>query len=359
MRLRRTDWSHIHEARGFHAYTIPLAFLSVLYGAGVRVRNLALKNRGKRLPGFVLSIGNITAGGTGKTPAVIMIARWAKALGYRVAVLSRGYGGKIKKGAQVVSDGRDILLSPEISGDEPWLIANSLKEVPVVCSPLRYHAGIKAKDLFGTDFFILDDGFQHIHLARDLDIVLADAKNPFGNMHMLPWGPLREPISGFKRADIIVFTRTNGLSPCCDSKQLTGKPVFTGDHLPDKIIYPCTDEVCDLASVRGKSAVVFSGIARPESFRKSVSDLGVNILSFRAFGDHYPFNREELIKLEEERKHLHGEMLITTEKDWARIRDIFPDANNIVLLSIKFAIEPDEHVFFDIIKERAKKVLGY
>lgn len=251
MRLRRTDWSQIHEAKGFHAYTLPLAFLSFLYGIGVRVRNLALKNRGKRLPGFILSIGNITAGGTGKTPAVIMIARWAKAQGYRVAVLSRGYGGKIKKGAQLVSDGKDILLSPEISGDEPWLIANSLNDVPVVCSPSRYLAGMNAKSRFDTNFFILDDGFQHIGLERDLDIVLADAESPFGNTHMLPWGPLREPLSGLRRADIMVFTRAKGHSPCCVSPHITSKPVFTSDHRPDKIIYPCTEEERDLTSVRG------------------------------------------------------------------------------------------------------------
>jgi tetraacyldisaccharide 4'-kinase len=357
--LRRTDWSHIHEAKGFYAYTIPLAFLSFLYGMGLRARNLTLKNRGKRLPGFVLSIGNITAGGTGKTPAVIMIARWAKAQGYRVAVLSRGYGGKIKKGAQVVSNGKDTLLGPEISGDEPWLIANSLPDVPVVCSPIRYLAGIKAKNQFDTNFFILDDGFQHIGLERDLDIVLADAESPFGNTHMLPWGPLREPLSGLRRADIMVFTRAKGHSTCCINSYITDKPVFTGDHCPDKIIYPYAGEERDLASVRVKSAVAFSGIARPESFRKSLADLGVNILSFRAFGDHYPFSREDLIKLEEERRALNGTMLITTEKDWARIRDVDPYLENIALLSIKFVIEPDEQSFFKIIKERAEKVLGY
>lgn len=359
MILHRTDWSHIHEARGLHLYTIPLAFFSFLYGIGVRTRNALILNRGRRLPGFVLSVGNITVGGTGKTPAVIMVARWAKAQGYRVAVLSRGYGGKIKKGAQVVADGKDILLSPEISGDEPWLIASSLKGVPVVCSPARYLAGVEAKRCFDTEFFILDDGFQHIRLARDLDVVLADAKSPFGNMHLLPRGPLREPISGLRRADMIVFTRFNGLSPCCNTPHITGKPVFTGDHCPDKIIYPCTGEEKDLASVRGKSAVAFSGIARPESFRKSLSDLGVNILSFRAFGDHYPFTREDLIKLEEERKAVKADMLVTTEKDWARIREVAPDKKNIALLSIKFVIEPDEKRFFSIIKERADKILGH
>ncbi len=357
--MRRTDWSQIHEAKGFHLYSLPLAFLSFLYGIGIRARNLALKNRGKRLPGFVLSIGNITSGGTGKTPAVIMVAAWAKAQGYRVAVLSRGYGGKIKKGVQVVSDGKGILVGPEISGDEPWLIAGSLKDVPVVVSLSRYLAGMEAKKRFDTEFFILDDGFQHIRIERDLDIVLADAKSPFGNGHLLPWGPLREPLSGLGRADIIVFTRSRGVLPCCKNPYIANKPLFSGDHLPDKIIYPCTGEEHELSTVRGKTAIAFSGIARPESFRKGLEDLGVKILSFRAFGDHYPFTREDLIKLEEERRAIRAEMLITTEKDWSRVRGIVFDEKNIALLSIKFVIKPDEQLFFSYIKEMANRALGH
>jgi tetraacyldisaccharide 4'-kinase len=357
--LGRTNWSNIHEAKGFHIYTLPLAFFSLLYGISVRARNLALKNRGKSLPGFVMSIGNITSGGTGKTPAVITVAEWARSMGYRVAVLSRGYGGKVKKGAQVVSDGKDILVRPEISGDEPWLIARALKDVPVVCSPSRYLAGMEAKKRFDTEFFILDDGFQHILLKRDIDIVLADAQSPFGNMHMLPWGPLREPISGLRRADVIVFTRSKGVSPYHNSPYITGKPVFSGDHLPDKIILPFLCEERDLASAKGKSVIAFSGIARPESFRKSLDDLGINILSFRVFGDHYPFSKGDLIKLTEEKKAIKADMLITTEKDWARIREILPDEKNIALLSIKFVIKPDDKPFYSIIKERADKILGH
>ena len=115
--------------------------MSFLYGICVRVRNSAIKNKGKNLPGFVLSIGNITAGGTGKTPATIMLAGWARSQGYNVAILSRGYGGKYKNDAEVVSDGKDILIPPEISGDEPWLMAHTLKNIPVIISRTRYLAG--------------------------------------------------------------------------------------------------------------------------------------------------------------------------------------------------------------------------
>ncbi|NLA74187.1 MAG: tetraacyldisaccharide 4'-kinase [Deltaproteobacteria bacterium] len=357
--MRWTDWSHIHEARGLHFYTIPLAFLSIIYGLCVRIRNLVLKNRGKRLPGFVLSIGNITTGGTGKTPAVIMIANWAKAQGYRVAVLSRGYGGKTGNGVLVVSDGKDILAEAHISGDEPWLIAGSLRDIPVVVSGSRYLAGIEAKKQFGTEFFILDDGFQHIRLARDMDIVLADTQSPFGNSHMLPWGPLREPVSELSRADTILFTRSKGLVPCYTIPYITGKPVYTSDHIQENIILAETGEELDISYLRGKPVVAFSGIARPESFRKSLKELGADILLFKAFGDHYPFTRADIIGLKNDALALNRAILVTTEKDWARIRNVAPDGKDIALLSVRFAVTPDEEAFFSSIKKRAFSVLGH
>ena len=317
--MLQADWSRIHESEGFHLYTLPLAFLSFLYGISVRVRNSLIKNKGKKLPGFVISIGNITVGGTGKTPATIMLAEWAKSQGYNVAILSRGYGGTYKKDATVVSDGKNILLSPNVSGDEPWLMANTLKDIPVVVSRTRYLAGLKAKNAFNCNFFILDDGFQHIRLKRDMDIVLADAKSPFGNGHLLPWGPLREPISGLKRADAVLFTRSRNLNPEESKNSYFNKPVFTGDHALDKVKFPLSGKESDLSYLKGKRVIAFSGIAKPESFKESLLNLGANVVSFRAFGDHYPFSKKEIEKLIKEKETLKVELLITTEKDWVKL----------------------------------------
>lgn len=356
--MLRADWSRIHETGEFHLYTLPLAFLSFLYGIGVRARNISIKNKGKRLPGFVLSIGNITVGGTGKTPAAIMLAGWAKSQGYNVAILSRGYGGKYQKDAEVVSDGKDILLTPEISGDEPWLIASALKDVPVIVSRTRYLAGLKAKNAFNCNFFILDDGFQHIHLKRDMDIVLADAKRPFGNGHLLPWGPLREPLSGLKRADAVLFTRSRLLNPEKYKNSFFDKPLFTGEHVPDKIIFPSREKEFDLSYLNGKRVIAFSGIARPESFKESLLNLGADILSFRAFGDHYPFSKKDIEKLMKEKEALNGEFLITTEKDWVRLMELAIDIDSLACLTITFVITNGKDELFNIIKDKADTALN-
>ena len=356
--MLRTDWSRIHETGGFHLYTLPLAFFSFLYGIGVRARNYFIKNKGKNLPGFVLSIGNITAGGTGKTPATIMLAGWAKSEGYNVAILSRGYGGKCQKGAAVVTDGKNILLAPEISGDEPWLMANSLTDIPVIVSRSRYSAGLKAKNDFNSNFFILDDGFQHIHLKRDMDIVLADAKRPFGNGHLLPLGPLREPLSGLKRADAVLFTRSRNMHPEKYKKSIFKKPLFTGDHVPDKIIFPARNKAVEPSYLNGKRVIAFSGIAKPESFKKSLLNLGANVVSFKAFGDHYPFSKKDIVKLIKEQQAFKGDILITTEKDWSRISELAADIDFLAVLTIKFIITSGKDELLKMIKEKADTILN-
>ena len=163
--MTKIDWAKIHERRTFSLATPALALLSFLYGLGVRLRVKAYRGMKKRsLPGFVVSIGNLTVGGTGKTPSVCMLAEWALGEGYRVAVLTRGYGGRYKTKVLEVSDGNDIKVGPAEGGDEPYLLAKKLHGVPVIISKKRYLSGLLAYKKFGTDFFILDDGFQHLAL---------------------------------------------------------------------------------------------------------------------------------------------------------------------------------------------------
>jgi len=355
--LLRTDWSVIHENTGFSYYTLPLAIMSFLYGVGVNTRISLLKNRGKQLPGFVVSVGNITAGGTGKTPVVLMLSRWAKKQGYNVAVLSRGYGGSYSNESDIVTDGKDILLSPDISGDEPWLIANTLNGVPVIVSKNRYLGGIRAHKSFGSNFFILDDGFQHILLKRDMDIVLADAKKPFGNGHLLPWGPLREPLSGLKRADAFVFTRSGDQPSDHGESYFNNKPVFRGDHVPDKIILPNKGKEYEPSFIDGKRVIAFSGIGRPASFKESLVNLGAKVVSFKAFGDHYPFSERDMLKIQEDQKTFDGDLLITTEKDWVRIREKASNIDSIAYLTIDFVIKSGEENFYKMIKTKADAAL--
>lgn len=355
--MLRTDWSFIHKNSGFSFYTPFLAIMSFLYGIGVRARLLSLKNRGKRLPGFVMSIGNLTAGGTGKTPAVLMLAEWAKDMGYNAAVISRGYGGSYSDASEVVTDGKEVLVSPNISGDEPWLMANKLEGIPVIVSKDRYTGGSRAHKSFGSNFFILDDGFQHISLKRDMDIVLLDTKNPFGNGHLLPWGPLREPLSGLKRADAFIFTRSGNLSPVHNESYFGNKPKYSSDHRPDRIILPGAGKTYDPSFINKKRVIAFSGIADPESFKEILLNLGADIVSFRAFGDHYTYSERDISMLLEDQKALGGELLITTEKDWVRIGDRVSSAESFAFLTINFVINSGKERFFEMVKAKADEVI--
>ncbi|MDB9822650.1 tetraacyldisaccharide 4'-kinase [Deltaproteobacteria bacterium] len=361
--MKLPDWSNIHEERQFHGAVPPLALLSLLYGLGVRLRLVADKRRRKReLPGFVVSIGNLTVGGTGKTPATVMMTEWALDKGYNVAILSRGYGGSYKTKVFVVSDKGDIKAGPDKTGDEPYLLAKRLKGVPVIISKNRYLAGLMAYEKFGSVFFILDDGFQHLMLKRDLDLVLINASSPFGNGHLLPWGPLREPVKELKRADAVVFTRYSQSLEGYDeegilSKSLRGKPIFRGDHIPEKIVFPLKGGIFDPEFLKGKHVAAFAGIARPEVFKETLIKLGVDLVSFRSFKDHHPFSNGDLKSLMDEKEKTGAEFLITTEKDWVRLEKIVPEYSDLAYLTIRFSLLSGQDEFFNMVRERVEKRL--
>ena len=185
--------------------------LSLPYGGAVRARNRLFDLgvlRQEKVGCPVVSVGNLTVGGTGKTPMVILLAGMLRDRGMRPAVLSRGYGGKSTSDVLVVSDGSQILAGPEEAGDEPVLIARRLKGIPVLAGAKRALTGRYARENFGVDVMVLDDGFQHRWIHRDLDIVLLDSRQPLGNGLLLPRGPLREPPSALERAGVVVFTRS-------------------------------------------------------------------------------------------------------------------------------------------------------
>ena len=192
-------WEGERTAGASVAVASALRLLSLPYGAAVALRNHLYDRellRTAKLPCPVVSVGNLTVGGTGKTPTVILLAALLKEHGHRPAVLSRGYGGHAKASVNVVSDGNRILLGWREAGDEPVLIAGALPGVPVLTGPKRFLTGRAAVERFGADVLILDDAFQHRSLFRDIDIVLIDAARPFGNGFLLPRGPLREPPRG-------------------------------------------------------------------------------------------------------------------------------------------------------------------
>jgi len=338
--------------------------------------------KGKCLPGFVLSIGNLTAGGTGKTPAVVMLARWAVSQGLRVAVLSRGYGSQGHEDVFEVSDGHGVSADVHMAGDEPSLIAKTVLGSPVIISRSRHRAGMYAYEKFGSDVFILDDGFQHLQVERNLNLVLMDATDPFGNGHLLPWGPLREPLNQLRRADAFILTRFNRGNNAVGRGSVTertveedsshvvtpaektfsflkerfpSKPVFYADHSPDEVIFPATGEAHDAGFLKSRRIVAFAGIAHPEYFEELLAALGADVVEFKGFRDHYVFTRKDLDHMIHAKDSGRADYLLTTEKDWMRIAAFAPPYGDLAYLRIRFSLLPDPDGLFRMILNDLKK----
>jgi len=356
------DWPTIHDRKGFYLSSPFLAVFSSLYRLAISIRLAAYKRKNKNiLPGFVLSLGNLTVGGTGKTPAATMLAKWAIGEGHRAAIISRGYRNKNKQEIFEVSDGDDIHAGPAEAGDEPYLLAKRLKNVPVIISKNRYEAGLFAHKKFGTDFFILDDGFQHLALARNLNLLLIDGSNPFGNEHLLPWGPLREPLGQITRADAVIITRSKDYLFPGDGKSFLDNikkntPVFRAEHTPDDIVFP-KENLSYLSSfLKGRRVVAFAGIARPEVFKKTLEELGANVVFFKSFIDHHFYKSRELIALNEKKEELDASCIVTTEKDWVKIEDISSAFTDLAYLTIRFTLSSGQDRFFEMLKQSIKEI---
>jgi len=270
-----------------------------------------------RLPRPVVSIGNITVGGTGKTPVTAHCANFLIEQGYRVAVISRGYGGSLEGHTCVVSDGTTIMLSPRECGDEPYLLASTVPGLMVVIGTDRYAAGMLAMQQLSPDVFLLDDGFQHLRLHRDLNILLLDYARPFGNGLTLPAGMLREPESAADRADLVILTRAPEGAAIADetSKIPTSLAHHTiADLMPLKGGEPVTFSACS-----NLKALAFAGIADPDSFFEGVRGKGVNLVRCLSFPDHAVYNSERCDEIAAEMRSSGAEILVTTEKDGVKL----------------------------------------
>ncbi len=259
----------------------------------------------------------------------------------RPAVLSRGYGGKSASGVLVVSDGRQILAGPEDAGDEPVLIARRLRDVPVLAGPKRVITGRYALEHFDIDAILLDDGFQHRYLMRDLDIVLLDSRQPLGNGFVLPRGPLREAPSALERAGLIAFTRSeDGAAPPVDrrlSAILSRRPSLRTRIRPTILVGADGTEL-PLSFLAGKKVFAFAGIAQPESFRQTVEGLGGVIAGFRAFPDHHRYTAEDWGRIEHDAGLARADIVLATEKDLVKLQGIPQAPSRIHGLAIETEI---------------------
>jgi tetraacyldisaccharide 4'-kinase len=301
------------------------SLLSLPYGGAVRARNRLFDSgflKQRRIGCPVISVGNLTVGGTGKTPMVILLAGMLKDRKLRPAVLSRGYGGKNRADVLVVSDGKRVLAGPDEAGDEPVLIARRLRDIPVLAGPKRVITGKYALEHFGVDAILLDDGFQHRYLKRDLDIVLLDSRQPLGNGFLLPRGPLREPPSALGRADVLAFTRSERGSAGPVDERLSG--ILSGRVFLRTRVRPTSFTAPDgeerpLSFLQGKRVFAFAGIAQPDSFRQTIESMGAVIAGFRAFPDHHRYRAEDLGRIQNEAGLARADILLATEKDVVKL----------------------------------------
>jgi tetraacyldisaccharide 4'-kinase len=353
----------LERRHGFRAGLLRAAlhFLSFLYLWAVQLRLFLYRNRvfkERQLGCLVISIGNLTVGGTGKTPVVEKFARALQAGGRRVAILSRGYKSidtrkrrtllnrMLRDGAdhppRLVSDGQRILLDSATSGDEPYMLASNLRGVAVVVDKDRVKAGLHAIKELNVDTLLLDDGLQYLHLRHRLDIVLIDRQAPFGNEFLLPRGTLREPPGNLRRASYIFITKCNGEPNDelvdrirqynrtaeiieCAHKPLFLQHVYKDDHVP-------------LTHLNGLYIGSLCGIAAPESFENGLRKLGAKIEISRHFADHHRYTEKELTSFLQRCVRRDVGAVITTEKDAVRFPVIDPLPLPIYYLRVEIEI---------------------
>lgn len=320
-------------AQTLHMLSIGYGVLQSLRAAGYRKKIFP----SRQLPCKVISVGNITVGGTGKTPMAIYLAREIKQAGRRVAIVSRGYKGGAERRGGVVANGTTICMDPLTAGDEPYMMACRLEGIPVIVGRNRFAAGLLAIDHFQPDVIVLDDAFQHLMLRRDIDLVLIDAMHPFGNGRMLPRGTLREPIAALGRASACILTRSNAAGAEALAvtrarvKLLVGnRPIFESLQEPYFYLVPGGDQTTlqtvpdfpgshDLVDIKSRKVFGFSGIARNEDFQRTVKDLGFNVTGFLEFPDHYFYSAADQKKIMRVAEESGAQRLITTEKDHVRL----------------------------------------
>jgi tetraacyldisaccharide 4'-kinase len=320
-------WWREEESPADRAALFPLALAEGLFRAGVAARGAAYAlgvARAYRAAAPVVSIGNLAVGGAGKTPAALAVAERLVARGRRVALLSRGYGAA-RNDARVVSDGARVVLGPSEAGDEPALLARRLPGAAVLCGPRRAELARRAVEELSADVLLLDDGFQHRALHRDLDVVVLDAANPSGNGRLLPRGPNREAPAALGRAQLAWLSRVDQAAPERVGElrrrvaAATGRPPVESRHAVTDVLDGALASSLGADALRGRRALLLCALARPDGFRRTLAALGVEVRAERVFRDHHPFTAGELEEALAAADRAGCEVVATTEKDAVRL----------------------------------------
>ncbi|HKP86323.1 MAG TPA: tetraacyldisaccharide 4'-kinase [Blastocatellia bacterium] len=324
-----------------------------LYELAVRLRVAAYETeylKPKRLDAAVIAVGNITLGGTGKTPMVEHIARYIKSEIHSVAILTRGYGRESSGQRALGASGRDTEGADSYRefGDEPLMLARALPDIPVVINKDRYEGGRWAITELGAEVLVLDDAYQHLALARDLNILLIDATDPFGGFEMVPFGRLREPLYAIKRADAVIVTRAD--RPFDQGQTNAIIKHFCGDKVP--VMHVCsfitrlrhleTGEEYETNQFTGWNAALMCGIGNPRAFADDILQAGINIVSENFFPDHHAFTQEDLDRITRAAQDAGADLIVTTEKDAVRLERLKQGA--VPVYAARLEIQSDDDV---------------
>ncbi len=373
------DLLHTREVEGISQHLL----MGTLYALSLIYRGLLNCKLGcyrcglvktRKLDCFVISLGNITVGGTGKTPTAQRLARDIRDMGYRVVILNRGYRAKWHGEVGIVSDGKTLHMSAAEAGDEAFMLAKHLPQVPVLIGRERAETGRYAIEHFGAEVAILDDGYQHWQLDRDMDILLVDAVNVFGNGYMLPRGTLREPMAHLDRADVCLMTKVDQAAEGSREYIRETMRQYNEDvsivesiHQPRSFI-PLTEWYVDIASdglpvteMRGKKIVAVSAIGNPASFEQTLEDLGTVIMESMRYPDHHDYTMGEMQSVLRRAETLGAEAIVITEKDAVKVpaeimQSKWPIPVYVICVEVTFQTGGSE--FSKMLKERLVERLG-
>lgn len=333
-----------------------LRFLSLLYLTGYLIRK-SLYGLGlikpKKLSAKVISVGNITVGGSGKTPFVLYLARKLQDKEINFAILTRGYK-RLSKDTREMKKNDSPDIKWEQVGDEPYLLSNHLPAIPVIVNRDRFHSGKIAQDKYKADFLLLDDGFQHWGLKRDLDIVMIDSSIDLEKEKLLPSGRLREPLSSLKRANLFILTRVDQSEYKDKVKNLLQRynpqaPIVESILQISSVQNWKNKTEIDLSRLQGKKALAFCGIGNPFSFERTLKSSGLEILNAFFFLDHYIYTRKDLLSLQTEARKSGVSYLITTEKDSIRLPDTGELTIPLLVVKVELKIISGEEKLWELL----------
>ena len=374
------DLVHDKEVRGISRRLIMGVFyvFSLIYEQLVNLK-LTMYRWGwakkERLDCYVISLGNVTVGGTGKTPTAQHLAREISDMGYRVAILNRGYRAKWRGEVGIVSDGRTLKMDAETAGDEAFMLAKHLPNVPVLIGAQRAVTGRYAIEHFGAEVAILDDGYQHWQLARDMDILLVDAVNVFGNGYLLPRGTLREPLSHIDRADVCLMTKVDQAAPGAIAQIWETFRSYNQDglvlesiHQPRQFVR-LSDWYEDIAAggvpvteMEGKKVLAVSAIGNPASFEQTLADLGIEMVESMRYPDHHDYGERDMAEVLYRAETLGVEAIVITEKDAVKVPGDVVRAKwriPMYVISVEVTLQKGREEFFHELKQQlAEKLRG-